>query len=87
MQMRSVDDLPPVMTIKDLADFLRLHEHTVRADLTRRPNSLPPRMYLPGRRSVRFSKQAVIAWLAGATSQAAEESQLNQAVAAQGGRE
>lgn len=81
-QMRSVDDLPPVMTIKDLADFLRLHEHTVRADLTRRPNSLPPRMYLPGRRTVRFSKQAVIAWLAGGI---AEETQPTQADAVTGG--
>lgn len=62
--MRSVDDLPPVLTIRDLADLLRLNEHTVRADLHRRPASLPPRLHLPGRRTVRFAKQAVVAWLA-----------------------
>lgn len=61
--MRSVDELPSVSTIRDLARFLRLHEHTVRADLIRRPDSLPPRMHLPGRRSVRFLKEDVIAWL------------------------
>lgn len=61
--MRAVDELPPVSTIKDLARFLRLHEHTVRADLSRRPDSLPPRMHLPGRRSVRFLREDVIAWL------------------------
>jgi len=83
--MRSVDDLPPVLKIKELADFLRLHEHTVRADLTRKPNSLPPRMHLPGRRSVRFSKEVVIAWLAGTTSPAAQEAQLPQERATTGG--
>ena len=63
--MRSVDELPPISTIRDLARFLRLHEHTVRADLVRRPDSLPPRMHLPGRRSVRFLREDVIAWLNG----------------------
>lgn len=84
--MRSVDDLPPVLTIKDLADFLRLHEHTVRADLNRRPDSLPPRMHLPGRRTVRFSKEVVIAWLAGATAAITTATPANHEKTATGGR-
>lgn len=84
--MRSVDDLPPVLTIKDLADFLRLHEHTVRADLTRRPASLPPRMHLPGRRTVRFSKEVVIAWLAGTTEAITTATSAKQEKPAAGGR-
>ena len=61
--MNSVDDLPEVATIEDIAKLLRLHVNTVRADLHRRPESLPPRLRLPGRRTVRFLKADVLAWL------------------------
>lgn len=77
--MRSVDQLPPVSTIRDLARFLRLHEHTVRADLVRRPDSLPPRMHLPGRRSVRFLREDVIAWLNGNVAPKAAGSAMDSA--------
>ena len=77
--MRSVDQLPPVSTIRDLARFLRLHEHTVRADLVRRPDSLPPRMHLPGRRSVRFLREDVIAWLNGSVAPKPAESAVDSA--------
>lgn len=62
--MNSIDDLPEVATIEDIARLLRIHVNTARADLSRRPESLPPRMRLPGRRSVRFLKKDVVAWLA-----------------------
>lgn len=55
--------LPAVMTLEDLAALLQLHIHTLRADLSRRPESLPPRLYLPGRSSVRFLAADVVAWL------------------------
>lgn len=55
--------LPAVMTLDDLAALLQLHIHTLRADLSRRPESLPPRLYLPGRSSVRFLAADVVAWL------------------------
>ena len=61
--MNSVDDLPEVVTIDDIAKLLRLHVNTVRADLHRRPESLPPRIRLPGRRTVRFLKADVLTWL------------------------
>lgn len=66
--MNSVDDLPEVATIEDIARLLRIHVNTARADLSRRPESLPPRMRLPGRRSVRFLKKDVIAWLAASSA-------------------
>lgn len=55
--------LPAVMTLDDLATLLQLHIHTLRADLSRRPESLPPRLHLPGRSSVRFLAADVVAWL------------------------
>ena len=61
--LNSVDDLPEVVTIDDIAKLLRLHVNTVRADLHRRPDSLPPRIRLPGRRTVRFLKADVLTWL------------------------
>ena len=61
--LNSVDELPDVATIADIAKLLRLHVNTVRADLHRRPESLPPRLRLPGRRTVRFLKVDVLAWM------------------------
>ena len=66
--LNSADDLPEVATIEDIARLLRIHVNTARADLSRRPESLPPRMRLPGRRSVRFLKQDVLAWLAASSA-------------------
>lgn len=87
--MNSVDDLPDVATIDDIAKLLRLHVNTVRADLHRRPESLPPRLRLPGRRAVRFLKADVLAWLhSSRTPEAVDECvQCMQAVDGDKGRE
>lgn len=76
--MSSADDLPEVATIDDIAKLLRLHVNTVRADLHRRPESLPPRLLLPGRRTVRFLKADVLAWLNKNRAQDANEPGLHQ---------
>ena len=55
--------VPELLTLADLAVLLQVHLNTVRADLHRRPETLPPRMLLPGRRIVRFLKRDVATWL------------------------
>lgn len=51
------------MTVEDLAAVLQKSVHTVRCDVTRRPETLPPRIQIPGSRTVLWLEQDVIDWL------------------------
>jgi hypothetical protein len=54
---------PEVMTLENLGQLLQIPVNTLRADLHRRPETMPRRFYLPGRRLVRFLRVDVAAWL------------------------
>ena len=61
-------DQPEVMTLENLGQLLQIPVNTLRADLHRRPETMPRRLYLPGRRLVRFLRADVAAWLLACTS-------------------
>lgn len=52
-----------LLDIVDLARILRRSVNTVRSDVTRRPETLPPRVRVPGGRKVLWRAQDVAAWL------------------------
>ena len=52
-----------LITIPELAAMIGLSEYTVRSDVSRRPEVLPPRIIFPGSRRVRWSRAAVLRWL------------------------
>ena len=54
---------PEVMTLENLGQLLQIPVNTLRADLHRRPETMPRRLYLPGRRLVRFLRVDVAVWL------------------------
>jgi len=58
---------PEVMTLENLGQWLQIPVNTLRADLHRRPESMPRRLHLPGRRMVRFLRADVAAWLLAST--------------------
>jgi predicted DNA-binding transcriptional regulator AlpA len=49
--------------IAELAKILRRSEHTVRCDVTRRPETLPPRLSIPGTKRVVWLMRDVVAWI------------------------
>jgi hypothetical protein len=56
------------MTIKtlgpeDLAPLLRRTVNTIKTDARRRPESLPPRLEIPGSRKLMWLESDVIEWL------------------------
>lgn len=59
---------PEVMTLENLGQLLQIPVSTLRADVHRRPESMPGRLYLPGRRLIRFLRAEVAAWLLASTS-------------------
>jgi len=59
---------PEVMTLDNLGQLLQIPVNTLRADMHRSPETMPRRLYLPGRRLVRFLRADVAAWLLASTS-------------------
>lgn len=53
-----------LLTIDDLALILRKSIHSIRNDLSRNPDALPPRCRLPGTLRNLWRRQDVDAWLA-----------------------
>lgn len=47
----------------DLARLLGREESTIKADANRRPHTLPPRLHIPGTRSLLWLEEDVHAWL------------------------
>lgn len=54
-----------LLTIDDLAKILRRSPSTIRCDVTRRPETLPPPVRVPGGRRVLWREEDVQAWIAG----------------------
>lgn len=54
---------PKLLISKDLAMLLRKSRRSVEVDVTRRPQSLPPRLLIPGSRRVVWLEADVFKWL------------------------
>lgn len=52
-----------LLGIEELATVLHRSPKTIRSDVTRRPETLPPRVRVPGGRKVLWRAQDVAAWL------------------------
>jgi len=53
-----------LLKIKDLAEILGRSPTTVRVDVSRRPETLPPRIVMPGSNRVVWDEEDVKTWLA-----------------------
>jgi predicted DNA-binding transcriptional regulator AlpA len=53
----------PLLTLDDLAAILGRSPETIRRDLRRNPDAVPPRLQLPGARLLRWRAADVEAWL------------------------
>lgn len=53
----------PLLDLQALAQFLGRSPHTIRRDLRRNPDAVPPRVQLPGTRLLRWREAEVNAWL------------------------
>jgi predicted DNA-binding transcriptional regulator AlpA len=56
--------LKKLLKIKDLAEILGRSPVTVRVDVSRRPETLPPRIVMPGSNRVVWDEEDVKTWLA-----------------------
>ena len=54
---------PEEMRLETLGELAQIPGNTPRADLHGRPETMPRRLYLPGRRLVRFLRVDVAVWL------------------------
>jgi len=53
----------PLLTLDELATILSRSPETIRRDIRRNPNAVPPRLQLPGTRLLRWRAADVEAWL------------------------
>ena len=53
----------PLLTLDELATILSRSPETIRRDMRRNPNAVPPRLQLPGTRLLRWRAADVEAWL------------------------
>lgn len=51
------------LSIYDLASLLKRSVSTIRSDVTRRPHTLPPRLDIPGTKTVIWLQSDVEEWL------------------------
>lgn len=63
--------VPHLLTLEDLAAILGRSPETIRRDLRRNPDAVPPRLQLPGTRLLRWRAVDVEAWLARHTQEVA----------------
>lgn len=52
-----------LITLDELAAILRRSAQTIKKDLRRNPDAVPPRLSLPGTRLLRWREADVTAWL------------------------
>jgi predicted DNA-binding transcriptional regulator AlpA len=52
-----------LLTLEDLAEMLGRSAQTIKKDLRRNPDAVPPRLQLPGTRLLRWRATNVQAWL------------------------
>jgi hypothetical protein len=62
MTMQS-NALPKIVGLEYLIPITRKSLATLRTDVTRNPESLPPRLMLPGSRKIMFLEDVVIDWV------------------------
>lgn len=53
----------PLLTIVDVARLLGRSPATLKSDLLRNPQAVPPRVHMPGTRLLRWREADVEAWL------------------------
>lgn len=53
----------PLLDLQALAQLLGRSPHTIRRDLRRNPDAVPPRLQLPGTRLLRWREAEVSSWL------------------------
>lgn len=58
-----MSDKPKIVGIAYLAPLVGRAESTLRVDVSRRPESLPPRLVIPGSNKVLWLESDVLAWL------------------------
>ncbi len=57
--------MDPLLDLEGLARLLNRSPQTIRRDLRRNPDAVPPRMQLPGTRLLRWRESDVALWLDG----------------------
>lgn len=55
--------MTPLLTLDDIAHVLGRSAGTIKRDLRRNPDAVPPRLQLPGTKLLRWRQQDVQTWL------------------------
>lgn len=55
--------LPKIMTVPEVARYMRLSAASIHTMLLRNPAALPPRLNIPGRKHVLWLAESVVAWV------------------------
>ena len=58
-----MSDAPKIVGIAYLAPLVGRAESTIRVDVSRRPETLPPRLIIPGSSKVMWLESDVLAWI------------------------
>ena len=58
-----MSERPNIVGPEYIAELLGMEVSTVKVDARRKPESLPPRLELPGHRKLRWVEDDVISWL------------------------
>lgn len=66
----TVESLPILLDVSELAAFLRKSVASVRRDASTYPERLPPRLKLPGNRRLLWRQDDVVKWLSPSDVQA-----------------
>ena len=61
--MRKPADPDRLLTVEDMERYTGRKASTIRVDVTRRPETLPPRWHIPGTRLVRWRLGDVVEWM------------------------
>lgn len=62
--LSSATSMTPLLDLSEMARILGRSPHTIKRDLRRNPDAVPPRLLLPGTKLLRWRPQDVDAWLA-----------------------
>lgn len=61
--MSDTKQAPKIVGIAYLAPLVGRAESTIRVDVSRRPETLPPRLVIPGSSKVMWLEEDVLAWI------------------------
>lgn len=65
-----------LLDLNEIARLLGRSPHTIKSDLRRNPDAVPPRLQLPGTKLLRWRQEDVEAWLASLARPAAVEARV-----------